>query len=111
MGIRRHPSAGENVRKITADGRSTVTPQELTVRLESGSYELVEDYGRTSVRTVAAALRDGPAGYDELVDRTGLPHRSIERAVKRLREIGDVAETIDGRRKVFTLTEQLPLAA
>jgi hypothetical protein len=112
MSLRRHPRAGENARKITADGRSMVTPPELTARLENGSYVLIEDDAAPSTTSVLDALREGPAGYDELQERTDLPRRTIERAIAALRESGDVTETRDeGNRKRFESRTQLRLAS
>ncbi len=110
VSLRRHPSAGDNVRKIAADGRSMTTPAELIVRLEDGRYVLVEDDRQTSAAIVSAALRDGPAGYQELEERTGMPRRTVERVIGRLRESGDVTERREGSRKVFELRAELGLA-
>lgn len=112
MSLRRCKSVGENARRITADGRSMVTPHELTARLENGSYELVDDSSTSSTATVKAALIDGAATYAELVERTTLTRRTIERAIVRLVESSDVVEVEpDGRFKRFALRTQLDIAA
>ncbi len=111
MSMRRCPSAGENARKITSDGRSTVTPAEVTVRLEDGRYELVEDQPRADDVTLAA-LAEGPLTYTEIQERTGQTRRTTERVIARLIQRGDVLEVEpDGRFKRFAVRAQLGLVA
>ena len=115
MSLRRCPSAGENARRITADGRSMVTPAEITVRLEDGRYEVVEAGPKPDARSsveVLAALAAGALTYDEIEERTGLPRRTIEYAIAQLRSADRVCEVeADGRRKRFAVQAQLGLAA
>jgi len=114
VSLRRCPSAGENARKITADGRSMVTPAALTVRLEDGRYEIVEDApaGQGSADEVLTALVGGPLTYDEITAATGLARRTVQYAVAGLCESGRAVEVAaDGRRKRFAVNAQLGLAA
>lgn len=94
--IRLRPHSESDLRVLSWESRLTDDPDDLTLRYNDGSYEVVDAPDgaavvkhRESIETMRRAIADGAKTYDELAKATGFRSRSTIAKYKKIVEEGE----------------------